>query len=73
MKKYLAILLTIMYTGCSTVDKEDRGYCLDYKSAPVEEEKCTPLYGAMICTVEQRTRYWCALWSEEAKPKKDDE
>ena len=73
MKKYLAILLTIMYTGCSSVDEENRGYCLDYRTAPVEEEKCTPLYGALICVTEVRTRYWCALWSEEAKPKKDDE
>ena len=73
MKKTLVFLSCLMYTGCSTVDDENRGYCLDYRTAPVEEEKCTPLYGALICVTEVKTRYWCALWSEEAKPKKDDE
>lgn len=59
-----------MYTGCTMVE-ENRGYCLDYKTAQFEEERCTPLYGAMVCTVELKTRTWCTLWSEETRPKED--
>ena len=67
MKKISVTLFAILFTGCTTTD--ERGYCLDYKTAQFEEEQCTPLYGSMICTVELRTRTWCTLWSEEAKPK----
>ena len=73
MVKLAAVALTFLflYTGCTTLEEEDeRGYCLDYKSAPIEEERCTPFYGSMICVIEQRTRTWCTLWSEEAKPTK---
>ena len=65
----IALTFLILYTGCTTVEEEDRGYCLDYRTVPIEEERCTPLYGAIICAVEQKTRTYCTLWSEDAKPK----
>ncbi len=65
MRFFLVILSCLLYTGCVS-GKEDRGYCLDYRTIPIEEERCTPLYGAVVCVVEQRTRTYCTLWSEDA-------
>ena len=70
MKRILALAAVILYSGCTTLEKDERGYCLDYRSVPVEEERCTPFYGSMICVVEQKTRTYCTLWSEEAKATK---
>lgn len=67
MKKTLPLIAIVFCSSCTTVDENERGYCLDWKSAPEEVERCIPLYGSLICSTETRTRYWCALWSEDTK------
>jgi len=61
MKKLLSILLL---SGCVAVEKDDR-ICLDWGHYPIVEEKCTPLYGNLICVSEERTQYWCKLYEEK--------
>lgn len=63
MRTKVAIGIFLSLIACSTV--EDERICLDWGSFPVEEEKCTPLYGGMVCVTELSTRYWCKLYEEE--------
>jgi hypothetical protein len=55
--------MPLLLVGCTTV--EDDRICLDWGHYPIVEERCTPLYGSIVCTVEERTRYWCKLYEEK--------
>jgi len=59
----IALLASLMYTGCSTVD-DDR-ICIDYGTLTTVEERCIPLYGAIICTEKEVTKTYCKLYAED--------
>jgi len=61
--KVKSILAVILLGGCVTTQEDDR-ICLDGGHYPIVEEKCTPLYGSLVCTTQERTRYWCKLYEE---------
>jgi hypothetical protein len=69
--KFWIYFIPLLLIGCVGMDDKKQGYCLDYRKAPVEVEDCTPLYGSIICVTKIEIRYWCSLWSEEAKRKKE--
>lgn len=57
------LLAVILLGGCTTV-QEDR-MCLDWGVSIEQREKCVPVYGNMICAIEEKPRYWCKLYLEE--------
>lgn len=59
----IALLSGLLYTGCSTVD-DDR-ICIDYGSFRTVEERCIPLYGAIICQEQEVTKTYCKLYAED--------
>jgi len=59
----IAFFFSLMYTGCSTV--EDDRICIDYGSFTTVEEKCIPLYGAIICSEREVTKTYCKLYAED--------
>jgi len=63
MKKLLVFPLCFVW-GCATPD--DR-ICLDWGHYPTIQERCTPLYGSVVCVVEERTHYFCKLYEEKEK------
>lgn len=58
------ILVTlILLGGCTAVQEDDR-ICLDWDYAVEQVERCIPMYGNLICSTEEKTRYWCKLYEE---------
>jgi hypothetical protein len=53
----VAVVLLLL-GGCAT---EPKATCLDWKHYKELEEKCTPLYGQMICVTREVTKYRCVL------------
>ena len=49
--------------GCTAVQEDDR-VCIDWDSTVEVVERCVPLYGNMVCTTEEKARYWCKLYEE---------
>ena len=62
MKKLTVLLLLL--TGCVTQEEEER-ICIDYKIISYETEKCTPLYGQLICHDVVKKTAICTLYHEE--------
>lgn len=60
--KYL--LPVLLLAGCTSVP-DDR-MCLDWKSYEEVIERCTPLYGNLICVWEKRPRHMCVLYDESS-------
>ena len=58
------IILTVLFLGGCVSAQEDDRICLDWGHYPIVEEKYTPLYGSLVCTTQERTRYWCKLYEE---------
>ena len=58
----IALLSGLLYTGCSTV--EDDRICMDYGSFTWVKEKCTPMYGTLICMDQEVTETYCKLYAE---------
>lgn len=58
------LITLILLGGCTTVQEDDR-MCLDWDSTVELVERCVPMYGNMICTTEEKARYWCKLYLEE--------
>jgi len=56
-------LLLLLLTGCAAI--EDDLMCLDWKSYTVREDKCTALYGNLICIEQDVVRHYCVLWEEK--------
>jgi len=56
------LLVGLLLTGCTTT--EETRICLDYKSIPLEREKCTPLYGNIICHNVVDIEVVCTQWME---------
>lgn len=57
------LITLILLGGCTTVQEDDR-ICIDWDSTVELVERCVPLYGNMICTTEEKARYWCKLYEE---------
>ena len=58
------ILVTlILLGGCTAVQEDDR-ICLDWDYSVEQVERCIPMYGNLICSTEEKTRYWCKLYEE---------
>lgn len=64
MKKTLAILLSLCYTGCSVNEEKDDRTCIDWGSYTTVQERCIPLYGQLICSSEEVTKMYCKLYDE---------
>jgi len=70
--RFLTVLLLTSVVGCSTIS-DDR-ICLEWISYEVSKEKCVPMYGALICGTDTRTKLRCVLYAEPvSKPEKKDE
>ena len=67
MKKMFSVVLFCFLPACVTAEKDDR-ICIDFGSFTYVREKCTPLYGSLICMDEQVTEVYCKLYDEEPKP-----
>ena len=57
------LITLILLGGCTTVQEDDR-ICIDWDSTVEVVERCVPLYGNMVCTTEEKARYWCKLYEE---------
>lgn len=66
MKKLLVLLNVLAITACTTTAKDDR-ICIDFGSYTFVREKCTPLYGQLICMDVEQTEVYCKLY-EETQP-----
>jgi len=66
MKKLLVLLSVLAITACTTTAKDDR-ICIDYGTYTFIKEKCTPLYGTLVCMDVEQTRTWCKRY-EETEP-----
>lgn len=62
MTSRLIIIAVMCLVGCQTVE---RGDCLDWKSVTYKDEKCTALYGHIICVEQDVTRTYCVLWEDK--------
>lgn len=62
MKHYVLVILLGSVVGCTTAEEKD---CIEYKSRMEVVERCTPLYGTLVCVAEQRPRIWCTLYNED--------
>lgn len=66
MKKLLTLFVLLGGVGlvsCSTVDQREEN-CIEYKSAMEVVERCTPLYGTLVCVAKEVPRVWCVLYEE---------
>ena len=71
--RFIFTLLLTSVVGCSTIDADERE-CIDWISYEVSKEKCVPMYGALICGTDTRTKYKCVLYEEPInRPEKTDE
>jgi len=66
MKKLLVLLNVLAVSACTTVEEDSR-ICIDFGSYTVVREKCTPMYGALICADVEETKVYCKLY-EETQP-----
>lgn len=57
------LITLILLGGCTAVQEDDR-VCIDWDSTVEVVERCVPLYGTMVCTTEEKARYWCKLYEE---------
>jgi hypothetical protein len=64
MKKILVFLTLMLYTGCSVNEEKDNRICIDYGTFTWVKEKCTPLYGQLICMDQEVTETYCKLYDE---------
>jgi len=60
----IAFLTGLLYTGCVVNEEKDNRICIDYGSFTWVKEKCTPLYGALICMDQEVTETFCKLYAE---------
>lgn len=58
-----ALPLFLLLAGCTAV--EEKGDCIDWNYYTDVVEKCVPLYGQIICTEHEITRYVCKLRMED--------
>lgn len=58
MKSSSRLLLPLILIGCVSTEK---GECLDWKPITTQEERCTAMYGNIICVAGETTRYQCIL------------
>lgn len=54
VKIFTALSLFVGLGGCASSEEKEEFICLEYKSIPMMQERCKPLYGTLIC-IEQRT------------------
>gem|GEM_PF-4818226 len=52
-----------MLPACVSAEKDER-ICIDFGSYVIVREKCTPMYGTLICADIEETRTWCKLYAE---------
>ena len=72
MKKMVLTMIPLLaLTACVTNEVDDR-ICIDYGSFTTVEEKCIPLYGAIICSERKVTKMYCKLYAEDT-PRKEEE
>ena len=57
------LLLLLLLSGCVT--EPDTRVCADYGSYTFVQEKCIPMYGALICADEDVTRVFCKRYFED--------
>lgn len=62
MATRLIIIAVMCLVGCQTVE---RGECVDWESITYKDEKCTALYGNIICIEQDVTRTYCARWERQ--------
>lgn len=58
-----ALFLFLLLAGCTAV--EDKRDCIDWVYYTDIVEKCVPLYGQIICSEHEITRYVCKLRMED--------
>ena len=59
VKIFTALSLFFGLGGCVSSQKKEEFICLKYKPIPIIEEKCKPLYGALICIEQKSARLIC--------------
>lgn len=62
-----ALLLSLLLVGCTAV--EEKGDCIDWTYYTDVVEKCVPLYGQIICSEHEITRYVCKLRTKDLASK----
>lgn len=57
------LLILLLLSGCAT--ERDTRMCADWGSFVTREERCTPLYGALVCVEQDVTKHYCKRYFEE--------
>jgi len=60
----IAIFFGLLYTGCSTIEEDDR-ICIEFGTYTYMKNKCIPLYGTLICADQEVTETYCKLYAED--------
>jgi hypothetical protein len=65
MKKYNAVLLSLLLGGCVTTKKEERT-CIDYSAYPQTKEECVGGRGVapLICVQKTYMKPFCVRYAE---------
>lgn len=72
MRKFFVYLLLLGGVSCVTAEQDDR-ICIDWDSRTVIQERCIPMYGALICVDEEKVQRWCVLYAEPSLKRVSDE
>lgn len=61
--KSFSFLISLTLLSCTTTEADNR-ICLDYKTYTQVVERCTPMYGALICADVEETKTICTRYEE---------
>lgn len=74
MKRLLILIISLIFSGCETIEKVDKGICLKYVTFTQKKIECIGGRGVApeICVVEHVPRLSCARWEwPEGRPEEE--